>query len=93
MVQESVALRVTYERKIANWKKLTDTVTNFIAKDSLPVECSTLPTYIRDQCHQALFPPPNKSRNGNRDWVYEVTTKQHASVISIMLQCPLRLGA
>ena len=44
MVQESVALRVTYERKIANWKKLTDTVTNFIAKDSLPVECSTLPT-------------------------------------------------
>ena len=38
--------------KIANWKKLTDTVTNFIAKDSLAVECillsqvecSTLPT-------------------------------------------------
>ena len=32
MVQESGALRVTYERKIANWKKLTDTVTNLLLR-------------------------------------------------------------
>ena len=32
---ESVALRVAYERKGTKWKKLTDTVTYFIVKDSL----------------------------------------------------------
>ena len=36
-LQESVALHVMYERKGTHWKELTDTVTYFIAKDSLPI--------------------------------------------------------
>ena len=36
MLQESVALCAVYERKSAKWKELTDTVTYFIAKDTLP---------------------------------------------------------
>ena len=33
---KSVALHVMYKRKGAEWKEVTDTVTYFIAKDSLP---------------------------------------------------------
>ena len=36
-LQESVVLRVVYEQKGVKWKELTDTVTYFIAKDSLPI--------------------------------------------------------
>ena len=36
MLQEWVALCVTYERKDAPWKELTEAVTYFIAKDFLP---------------------------------------------------------
>ena len=36
-LQESITVRVAYERKSAKWKELTDAVTYFIAKDSLPI--------------------------------------------------------
>ena len=36
-LQESMVMRVAYERKSARWKELTDAVSYFIAKDSLPV--------------------------------------------------------
>ena len=36
-LQESMTVRVAYERKSAKWKELTDAVTYFIAKDSLPI--------------------------------------------------------
>ena len=37
MLQESMGMRVAYERKGAKWKELTNAVTIFIAKDSLPI--------------------------------------------------------
>ena len=36
ILQESMVMRVAYERKGAKWKELTDAVTYFIAKDSHP---------------------------------------------------------
>ena len=36
-LQESITMAQAYERKGAKWKELTDAVTYFIAKDSLPV--------------------------------------------------------
>ena len=36
-LQESITMVQAYERKGAKWKELTDAVTYFIAKDSLPV--------------------------------------------------------
>ena len=39
---KSVALCVVYERKCTQWKELTGTVINFIAKDSLPTYMYTL---------------------------------------------------
>ena len=36
-LQESVVLCVVYKQKGVKWKELTDTVTYFIAKDSLPI--------------------------------------------------------
>ena len=59
-------------------------------------------TYVMDQCHQALCPPPNKRRNGNRDWVWGYYKTicivagwmfDLTKVISIMTQFPIRLHA
>ena len=36
-LQKSMTIAQSYERKGAKWKELTDTVTYFIAKDSLPI--------------------------------------------------------
>ena len=48
-LQESVPSRVAYERKGAKWKELTDTVTYFIAKESLPIN-----TYGCELLHLSL---------------------------------------